>query len=104
MLPLANRRILITGGTGTLGRALVRRLLTGELGRPSRVTVFSRDEAKQHELRLRYLHRREATDDVIYQTARELLGFRIGDVRDYPAVLAAVREADVVFHAAALKQ
>jgi FlaA1/EpsC-like NDP-sugar epimerase len=103
-VPLDGKRILITGGTGSLGSTLVRRLLSGEMGRPARLTVFSRDEAKQHELRLQYLHRREATDDVIYQSARETLAFRIGDVRDYPALLAAVREADVVFHAAALKQ
>jgi FlaA1/EpsC-like NDP-sugar epimerase len=103
-VPLDGKRVLITGGTGSLGSTLVRRLLAGEMGRPSRVTVFSRDEAKQHELRLQYLQRRAATDDVIYQSARDLLGFRIGDVRDYPAVFAAVSEADVVFHAAALKQ
>jgi FlaA1/EpsC-like NDP-sugar epimerase len=101
---LDGKRVLITGGTGSLGSTLVRRLLTGEMGRPARVTVFSRDEAKQHDLRLLYLHRREATDDVIYQSAREVLTFRIGDVRDYAAVQAAVREADVIFHAAALKQ
>jgi FlaA1/EpsC-like NDP-sugar epimerase len=103
-VPLEGKRVLITGGTGSLGSTLVRRLLTGEMGRPARVTVFSRDEAKQHDLRLQYLHRREATDDVIYQSARELLAFRIGDVRDYAAVQAAVRDADVIFHAAALKQ
>jgi len=104
MLPLANRRILITGGTGTLGRALVRRLLTGELGRPARITVFSRDEAKQHYMRLQYKNRRAATDEIIYQNAEDLLTFRIGDVRDYPSVAIAVREADVIFNAAALKQ
>jgi UDP-glucose 4-epimerase len=103
-VPLEGKRILITGGTGSLGSTLVRRLLTGEMGRPASLTVFSRDDAKQHDLRLRYLRRREATDDVIYQSARDLLRFRIGDVRDYAAVLAGVREADVIFHAAALKQ
>jgi UDP-glucose 4-epimerase len=103
-LPLQGKRVLITGGTGSLGGALVRRLLGGEMGRPARITIFSRDEAKQHEARLQHLRRAEATDDVIYHGARELLAFRIGDVRDYPAFLGAVREADVVLHAAALKQ
>lgn len=101
---LEGKRVIVTGGTGSLGQALVRRLLTGEMGRPAKVTVFSRDEAKQHYMRLEYLHRRAATDDIIYQNSRELLAFRIGDVRDYSSVLQAVREADVVFHAAALKQ
>src|SRR5439155_5914174 len=104
MLPLANRRVLITGGTGTLGRALVRRLLTGELGRPARVTVFSRDEAKQHSMRLAYKNRRAATDEIIYQNAQDLLAFRIGDVRDDASVFMAARDADVIFNAAALKQ
>ena len=40
------KRVLVTGGTGSLGRALVRRLLSGELGKPAKVVVFSRDEAK----------------------------------------------------------
>jgi len=101
---LEGKHILVTGGTGSLGQTLVRRVLTGELGRPRRVTVFSRDEAKQHQMRLDFLHRSAATDDVIYQNSREVLTFRIGDVRDYPALLSAVRDADVVFHAAALKQ
>ena len=102
--PLAGKNILVTGGTGSLGQAVVRRLLTGELGTPSQVTVLSRDEAKQHEMRLSYLHRREATDDVIYRNFKELLRFRIGDMRDYRAVLQAVRDTHVVVHAAALKQ
>lgn len=104
MQPLEGKRVLVTGGTGSLGQVLVRRLLTGEMGRPSKVIVFSRDEAKQHYMRLDYLQRRAATDEVIYRNSQELLHFRIGDVRDYSAVLRAVREADVVFHAAALKQ
>ena len=104
MKTLEGKRILVTGGTGSLGQTLVKRLLAGELGKPARVTVFSRDEAKQHYMRLDYLHRKTATDDVIYQNSQDLLNFRIGDVRDYPALLAAMRDADVVFHAAALKQ
>ena len=94
----------MTGGTGSLGKTLVRRLLTGEMGRPAKITVFSRDEAKQHYMRLEYMHREAATDDVIYQNSQDLLNFRIGDVRDYSSLLAAMREVDVVFHAAALKQ
>jgi UDP-glucose 4-epimerase len=101
---LEGKRILVTGGTGSLGQTLVKRLLSGELGRPSKITVFSRDEAKQHYMRLDYMHRKTATDDVIYQNSQDVLNFRIGDVRDFPALLAAMRQTDVVFHAAALKQ
>lgn len=104
MSNLEGKRILVTGGTGSLGQTLVRRILKGEMGKPAQITVFSRDEAKQHYMRLDYMHRRAATDDVIYQNSQDLLNFRIGDVRDYSALLAAMREVDVVFHAAALKQ
>ena len=104
MNELEGKRILVTGGTGSLGKTLVRRLLKGEMGKPAKITVFSRDEAKQHFMRLEYMHRETATDDVIYQNSQDVLNFRIGDVRDYSALLAAMREADVVFHAAALKQ
>jgi FlaA1/EpsC-like NDP-sugar epimerase len=104
MNSLEGKRILVTGGTGSLGKTLVRRLLTGEMGKPAKITVFSRDEAKQHFMRLEYMHRDAATDDVIYQNSQDLLSFRIGDVRDYSSLLAAMREADVVFHGAALKQ
>lgn len=104
MKELEGKRILVTGGTGSLGKTLVNRLLTGEMGTPETVTVFSRDEAKQHYMRLEYLHRETATDDVIYQNSRDRLNFRIGDVRDYSALVAAMRDADVVFNAAALKQ
>ena len=102
--PVEGKNVLVTGGTGSLGQAVVRRLLTSELGKPARITVLSRDEAKQHEMRLSYLHRRDATDDVIYRNFRDLLRFRIGDMRDHTSVLQAVREAHVVVHAAALKQ
>ena len=104
MNELEGKRILVTGGTGSLGQTLVKRLLTGEMGMPSKVTVYSRDEAKQHYMRLEHLHRATATDDVIYRQSRDLLDFRIGDVRDFAALTGAVRDADVVFHAAALKQ
>lgn len=101
---LEGKRILVTGGTGSLGRAVIRRLLTGQMGRPKRIVVFSRDEAKQHDMRLEYLRRPAATDEIIYRNSKELLTFRIGDVRNYSSMVQAVREADVIFHAAALKQ
>jgi FlaA1/EpsC-like NDP-sugar epimerase len=101
---LDGKRVLVTGGTGSLGKAVVRRLLTGELGKPDRVVVFSRDEAKQHEMRMQWLNRGAATDEVIYRDYRNVLEFRIGDVRDFESIYAAVASADVVFHAAALKQ
>ena len=104
MKPLENKRILVTGGTGSLGQVLVRRLLSGEMGKPARVTVFSRDEAKQHYMRLNFMDKNHATDEVIYENSQQLLKFRIGDVRDYPALCAVLRETDVVFNAAALKQ
>lgn len=103
-MTLEGARVLVTGGTGSLGHHIVRRLLSGELGRPERIVVLSRDEAKQHQMRLDYLHRRAATDEVIYRNFKDLLSFRIGDVRDYAALTGVVRDADVIFHAAALKQ
>lgn len=101
---LADKRILVTGGTGSLGKVLVRRLLSGELGKPRKIIVLSRDEAKQHEMRLKYLNLRNATDEVIYRGFQQLVHFRIGDVRDFHSVAAAVADADVVINAAALKQ
>jgi len=101
---LAGKRVLITGGTGSLGQVLVRRLLGGELGQPGKIIVFSRDEAKQHAMRVAYMHAPEATDEIIFQNFRELLEFRIGDVRDFHSVGSVLRSADVVFNAAALKQ
>lgn len=98
------KNILVTGGTGSLGQAMVRRLLTGELGIPAKITVFSRDEAKQHDMRLSFLRRGEATDDIIYRNSTEVLRFAIGDMRDYASVVQAVRDAHLVIHAAALKQ
>jgi FlaA1/EpsC-like NDP-sugar epimerase len=101
---LTDKRVVVTGGTGSLGKVLVRRLLSAELGTPRQITVFSRDEAKQHHMRLAYQHLRTATDEVIYNNFEQLLQFRIGDVRDLHAVATVLRDADVVFNAAALKQ
>lgn len=103
-LPLEGKRVLITGGTGSLGKVLVQRLLSGEMGTPKQIIVFSRDEAKQHYMRLEYLQRQSATDEIIYRNFRELLVFRIGDVRDFYSLCAVLSMADVVFNAAALKQ
>ncbi len=98
------KNILVTGGTGSMGKTLVRRVLTGELGTPRKVIVFSRDEAKQHDMRMSYLHKLVATDEVIYRNFMNVLEFRIGDVRDFANVCAAVKDADIVINAAALKQ
>ena len=101
---LENKRILVTGGTGSLGRALIRRLLTGEMGMPAKIVVFSRDETKQYEMRVEWKQNAYATDDIAYRNFEEMLQFRIGDIRDYSTVLEVVRGVDVVFNAAALKQ
>ncbi len=101
---LNDKTILITGGTGSLGKVLVKRLLSGEMGTPKKIIVFSRDEAKQHFMRVSYMQKRAVTDEVIYQRANELLAFHIGDVRDYHSISSALQGVDVVFNAAALKQ
>ncbi len=101
---LTDKRILITGGTGSLGQVLVRRLLSGELGLPKKLIVFSRDEAKQHSMRVEYMHQVAVTDEVIYRNFQQILEFRIGDVRDFRSVSSVLSKVDVVFNAAALKQ
>lgn len=85
--------ILITGGTGSFGTAMVRRLLAappGGHGSPAQIRILSRDEAKQHDMRRAFGDRR--------------LRMYIGDVRDPASVERACDGADHVFHAAALKQ
>jgi UDP-N-acetylglucosamine 4,6-dehydratase len=79
--------LLITGGTGSFGGAVLRRSLDSGL---SEIRIFSRDEKKQDDMRKRYAHPK--------------LKFYIGDVRDNRSVSAAMRGVDYVFHAAALKQ
>jgi FlaA1/EpsC-like NDP-sugar epimerase len=87
-----------------MGKLLVRRILSGELGTPKKVIVLSRDEAKQHDMRMAYLHKTVATDEVIFRNFQQALEFRIGDVRDFGDVCSAVKNADIVINAAALKQ
>jgi len=82
-----DRVLMITGGTGSFGNAVLRRFLQSDL---REIRVFSRDEKKQDDMRKRYAHPK--------------LKFYIGDVRDYQSVLGAVRGVDFIFHAAALKQ
>lgn len=101
---LTEKTILVTGGTGSLGKVLVKRLLGGELGLPRKIIVLSRDEAKQHEMRMSYLNQQAATDEIIFRNFQRMLDFRIGDVRDFHSVAEALRGVDVVFNAAALKQ
>ena len=101
---LDGKRILITGGTGSLGKVLLRRLLGGAAGDPAKIIVLSRDEAKQHAIRVEYQRELAATDEVIYHNFSQKLEFRIGDVRDLHSVTSALRNVDVVFNAAALKQ
>ena len=64
----------------------MRRLLRGELGAPTRIIVFSRDEAKQYAMKTTWKHAYAATDDIYYHNFDELIEFRIGDVRDSDSV------------------
>ena len=79
--------LLITGGTGSFGNAVLRRFLQTDIGE---IRIFSRDEKKQDDMRKRY--------------GSDKLKFYIGDVRDPASVVNAMRGVDYVFHAAALKQ
>lgn len=98
------KRILIIGGTGSLGKTLVRRFLSGRAGEPAKIIVFSRDEAKQHFMRMEYQNKTAATDEIIYRNFQQKLEFRIGDVRDFHSVATVLRDADIVFNTSALKQ
>lgn len=101
---LHKKTIAILGGTGSLGKILVKRLLDENLGKPEKIIVFSRDEAKQHNMRLEFEQKEYATDELIYQNFKRILEFRIGDVRDYASVCAVIKNANIVINAAALKQ
>ncbi len=82
------KKILVTGGTGSFGNAVVTRLLHME--EYSEIRIFSRDEKKQDDMRKLWSH--------------DKLSFYIGDVRDMSSVQTAVKGVDFIFHAAALKQ
>lgn len=82
-----DKTLLITGGTGTFGHAVLRRFLQTDIGE---IRIFSRDEKKQHDMRLEYNNPK--------------LKFYIGDVRRRESLLDAMTGVDYVFHAAALKQ
>jgi len=94
-----NKNILITGGTGSLGSTLLRRLLSGDSGLPTKIRIFSRDEAKQSALKAQY-----AMDDTLGFYFKQRVEFQIGDVRDYFSIANALRDIDIVFNTAALKQ
>lgn len=101
---LKDKIIVITGGTGSLGKVLTKRLLSNENEIPKKIIIFSRDEAKQHRMRLEYQNKIKATDEIIYHNFERLIEFRIGDIRDYHAVAANIKEAEIIINAAALKQ
>ncbi|CRL64487.1 MULTISPECIES: polysaccharide biosynthesis protein [Proteus] len=82
-----NKVLLITGGTGSFGNAVLNRFLETDI---KEIRIFSRDEKKQDDMRKKYNNHK--------------LKFYIGDVRDYSSILNATRGVDFIFHAAALKQ
>jgi UDP-glucose 4-epimerase len=87
-MKIQNKTLLITGGTGSFGNAVLNRFL--QTDHFSEIRIFSRDEKKQ--------------DDMRNQLQNDKLKFYIGDVRDYASLERAMRGVDYVFHAAALKQ
>lgn len=90
---LANTVLLITGGTGSFGHAVLDRFLTTDI---AEIRILSRDEKKQDDMRHTYQER--------WPQHAGKIKFYIGDVRDYRSIAPAFRGVDYVFHAAALKQ
>ena len=88
-----NKTLLITGGTGSFGNAVLNRFLQTDIGE---IRIFSRDEKKQDDMRHEY--------QVQYPEASSKIKFYIGDVRDPQSVKNAMHGVDYIFHAAALKQ
>lgn len=82
-----NNKLLITGGTGSFGNAVLNRFLDTDI---AEIRIFSRDEKKQHDMRKQY--------------SNDKIKFYIGDVRNCESIKDAMRGVDYVFHAAALKQ
>jgi FlaA1/EpsC-like NDP-sugar epimerase len=100
---LKNKTVLITGGTGSLGTELLFRLLK-ERDIPEKIIIFSRDELKQHNLRVQYLNQSVVTDEIIYNNFKDVVSFRVGDLRDYHSVVSVLKDINVVFNTAAIKQ
>ncbi len=101
---LEDKVVVVTGGTGSLGKVLIRRLLSGEKGMPRKIVIFSRGEDKQHDMRVAYVNNLLSFDEKGGAAFSDILEFRIGDVRDYGDVCSVVKNADIVINAAALKQ
>ncbi len=93
MTPFTNKTLLITGGTGSFGNAVLNRFLRTDIGE---IRIFSRDEKKQDDMRHEFQTR--------IPEAAEKIKFYIGDVRDLQSVRGAIHGVDYIFHAAALKQ
>lgn len=94
-----NKRVFISGGTGSLGKTLVHTLLSGTYGLPSKIIIFSRDEAKHHDMRVYYQN--NPLHDIFTRTVQ----FIIGDIRNYQSVCTALsHRVDIVINTAALKQ
>lgn len=93
MSVFADKTLLITGGTGSFGHAVLERLLTTDIGQ---IRVFSRDEKKQDDMRREYQNQ--------HPDRAQKLRFYLGDVRNRVALKSVMRGVDYVFHAAALKQ
>ena len=93
MISFKDKILLITGGTGSFGNAVLRRFLTTDI---AEIRILSRDEKKQDDMRHTYQE--------LYPQYAEKIKFYIGDVRDYNSILNVFRGVDYVFHAAALKQ
>ena len=91
-MDLKNKTILITGGTGSFGKAFSKELLRKY--KPKKIIIFSRDELKQFEM----------MNEEIYKKNSNIMRFFIGDVRDYKRLEYAMQKVDLVVHAAALKQ
>jgi len=89
---IKNKSILITGGTGSFGKAMVSYLLKVKNG-PRRIVIFSRDELKQFEMQKK-----------LEQNNKERLRFFLGDIRDKERLKRAFEDVDILIHAAALKQ
>jgi UDP-N-acetylglucosamine 4,6-dehydratase len=87
MINFRGKKLLITGGTGSFGNAMLKWFLNSDL---NEIRVFSRDEKKQEDMRIKYHN--------------DKLNFVIGDIRDFDSINCAMNGIDYVFHAAALKQ